>query len=207
MESIPQSWPPEEPRERVVPLFPLPHVWLFPYVLLPLHIFEERYRQMIEDGLDGPGRLVLGTVKSEHEDELAGSPPVYSIAGLGEIGRHERLEDGRYNILLVGLKRVRIREVASDKPYRRVAYEPVNEIAVPEDKEEKLRTDLVAGILERTNDPTAIPPGISPSLLADMLILRMPLPHDVLNELYCELDAEKRARAALEQHKIRPQAK
>jgi len=89
-EPIPESWPPEDPSDvtrRVVPLFALPHVWLFPYVILPLHIFEERYKQMIQDILDGPGRIVLATVQDGHEDDLAGSPPVYPIAGLGEIGR------------------------------------------------------------------------------------------------------------------------
>ena len=63
MEPIPQNWPPDEPVRRVVPLFPLPQVWLFPYVVLPLHVFEERYRQMVEDSLDGPGRIVLGTIR------------------------------------------------------------------------------------------------------------------------------------------------
>ena len=44
---------------RIVPLFPLPNVWLFPAIVLPLHVFEQRYRQMVEDCLDGPGRIVL----------------------------------------------------------------------------------------------------------------------------------------------------
>ena len=65
---------------RVVPLFPLPRVWLFPYVVLPLYVFEERYRQMIEDSLDGPGRIVLGTV------EQGASP--------GEIARYFQLYGG-----------------------------------------------------------------------------------------------------------------
>ena len=68
---------------RVVPLFPLPNLWLFPSVVLPLHVFEERYRQMIEDSLDGVGRLVLGTIQAGHELDSAGSPPVFAarIAG------------------------------------------------------------------------------------------------------------------------------
>src|SRR5215468_1542148 len=104
----------------VVPMFPLPGVFLFPGQLLPLHIFEPRYREMIGDLLDGPGRLVMGTVLPDHESELPGAPPMYPTAGLGEIGRHEHLADGRFNILLVGLSRVSIREVESERLYRKV---------------------------------------------------------------------------------------
>ncbi len=57
-------------------MFALPQVWLFPYVILPLHVFEERYRQMIEDNLDGQGRIVLGTVQQGQEDDLLGNPAV-----------------------------------------------------------------------------------------------------------------------------------
>lgn len=203
---IPESWPPDDPTEvvrRVVPLFALPHVWLIPYMILPLHIFEERYKQMMEDILDSQGRFVLGTIQEGHEDEMAGTPPVYPIAGLGEIGRHERLADGRFNVLLVGLRRVKIREVESDRPYRMVEIEPAVEIPVPREREPKLRKRLVDAILDRTEEMDSIPPQVSVSHLADLLILRMPLPHSVLNDLYSELDEEKRARQALAQHKVR----
>ena len=188
----------------MVPLFALPQVWLFPYVILPLHVFEERYRQMIEDNLDGQGRIVLGTVQQGQEDDLLGNPAVYPIAGLGEIGRHERLAGGDFNILLVGLQRVRIEEVPSDRLYRRVEVEPAIEIAVPEEHEGELKQRLIAAILKRTDDLTSIPPQVSASHLADLLTLRMPLPHDVLCHLYGELDAEARAHLALEEHDRRP---
>ena len=189
---------------RVVPLFPLPKVWLFPYVVLPLHIFEDRYRRMIEDCLDGPGRIVLGTVEEGHEEDLAGAPPVYPVAGLGEIGRHVRLDDGRFNIWLVGLQRVHVREVESDKPYRQVETRPAEEIAVPRDREKALRENLVGAILERTKELSSVPQQVPVSHLADLLILRTPLPQGILNELYSELDSERRAQRALEEHAQRP---
>ncbi len=198
---------PEESPPRVVPLFPLPRVWLFPSVVLPLHIFEPRYRQMIEDSLDGPGRLVLGTIPPDHEHEAAGNPPIHPLAGLGEIGRHERLADGRFNILLVGLQRVFVKEVASERLYRRVAIQPAPEVPVAREREKALRAELVAGLKERTENLPPLPPRLSLSHLVDMLILRIPLPHDVLNRLYCELDVEARAREALEQHGLRPKSK
>jgi Lon protease-like protein len=190
----------------VVPLFPLPRVWLFPYVVLPLRIFEPRYRQMVEDSLDGPGRIALGTVLDGHEDELEGSPPIHPLAGLGEIGRHERLANGLFNIWLVGLMRVRVDEEPSDRPYRQVRIEPALEVPVPREREEALRERLLAALTERTESPLNIPPQVPVSNLADLLIPRIPMPHRVVNELYSELDAEKRARLALEQHaKRRPE--
>ena len=115
----------ETPGPRcTAPLFPLPNFFLFPRSITPLHIFEPRYRQMIEDLLDGNGRLVMGTVKEEHLEELACSPPVHPVACLGEIVRHERLPDGRFLIWLLGVARVRVREVHSIRLYRCVACEP-----------------------------------------------------------------------------------
>jgi Lon protease-like protein len=179
-------------------------VWLFPSVLLPRHIFEERYRQMIEDSLDGPGRLVLGTIQAGHEQGAAGNPPVYPIAGLGEIGRHERLEDGRYNILLVGLQRVFVREVASDRLYRKVEAHPAPEVPIPSARNAGLRAKVLAALRARAKDLPKIPAEFSTSHLVDMLVLRLPLAHELLNRLYGELDTEKRAHLALEQHELLP---
>ena len=62
-----------------VPMFPLPGVFLFPSQILPLHVFEERYRQLVEDCLDGPGRILVPTVVGAGEP-----PPVLPVAGLGD---------------------------------------------------------------------------------------------------------------------------
>lgn len=188
-----------------MPLFPLANVWLLPFVVLPLHIFEERYRQLIEDSLDGPGRLILGTIQEDHEGEAAGNPPIYSLAGYGEIGRHERLDDGRFNIWLVGLKRMWIEEVESERLYRKVAIHPTEEIEVPREREGGLRTALSAAIAERVENVDPAHESLPLSRLVDLLTLRLPIPHEVMNRLYSELDLEKRARLALEEHRQRPE--
>ena len=195
---------PEAEEARTLPLFPLPNLWLFPSVVLPLHIFEPRYRQMIEDSLDGPGRIVLGTIVAGHEDEAAGAPPIHALAGLGEIGRHEKLADGRYNILLVGLARVHVREAASDRLYRKVEARHAIERSVPARRAAALRLRLLAALKQRTPDLPEIPAGFSLSHLADMLLLRIPLPHAELNAHYAELDVERRALALLEEHDTAP---
>ena len=64
MDEIPEVWPPvEDPRPALtIPMFPLRGVFLLPRQVLPLHVFESRYRQMIDDVLDGQGRLAMGTI-------------------------------------------------------------------------------------------------------------------------------------------------
>jgi ATP-dependent Lon protease len=188
----------------VAPLFPLPGVFLYPGAVMPLFIFEPRYRCMIEDLLDGPGRLVMGTVHEDHAHELAGSPPVLEVAGLGEIARHVRRDDGCFDILLVGMSRVKIREVASDRPYRRVETESLSEKPVPRETHDALRDALHRAILSRCNELLNLPAQMPVSNLADLLVQRIDLPQASVARLYAELDVEKRARAALDEHARRP---
>jgi uncharacterized protein len=205
---VPDHWPPapgtDAPTGPVVPLFPLANVWLFPGAVMPLHIFEPRYRQMVEDSLDQTGRVVLGTVCDGHERDMAGAPPIYPIAGLGEIARHERLPDGRFLLLLLGLQRVRVREVPSDRLYRRVALEPFEERPIPECRCEDVQRRLREAVLERTNDLLNLPEDMPASSLCDLLTLRMPLPHAVVRRIYTECDLAERAELALAEHAQRP---
>lgn len=188
----------------VVPLFPLANVWLFPGAVTQLHIFEPRYRQMIEDSLDQSGRLVIASVVEGHESDMSGAPPVYPIAGLGEIGRHERLPDGRFLILLLGLSRVRIREVPSDRMYRRVEAVPLEETQVGQERHDDLRRQLSDAVLERTGELLNLPEDMPIGALIDLLMLRMPLPPTVVRRLYTECDLSCRAELALAEHAQRP---
>ena len=184
----------------ISPLFPLPNVRLFPGCVMPLHVFEPRYRQMVEDLLDGPGRLVIGTVPDAHVHDLAGSPPIFPVAGLGEIGRHERLPDGRFLIWLIGLARVRVREVASDRLYRKVACEVLPEKPARANHAEVLRTNLQRAILARCQEFMNLPNEMPLGTLADLLLQKLRLPCDLMQALYAETDVEERARGALREH-------
>lgn len=109
-----------------IPIFPLPDVVLFPHTLLPLHIFEPRYRRMVEDALAGDRRIAMAVLRPGWEREYYGRPPVHPVAGVGEIIRHERLPDGRFNILLRGTMRIGIvAELPENKPYRTVRARPL----------------------------------------------------------------------------------
>jgi hypothetical protein len=102
-----------------LPIFPLPNLTFFPHTLLPLHIFEPRYRAMITDCMARDRRLAVVGLKPGYESAYDAKPPVHSVAGAGTIVRCERLATGRFNILLKGEQRVRIdREVPTDTLYR-----------------------------------------------------------------------------------------
>ena len=100
------------------PLFPLPNVVHFPHLLLPLHIFEPRYRQMVGDSLTG-SRLIAMALLKPGWVTTEGSPPIHDTVCLGRITAEQTAPDGRYYLVVQGLSRARIvREEASDRPYR-----------------------------------------------------------------------------------------
>ena len=118
-----------------IPIFPLPNVVLFPNVFLPLHIFEQRYRQMVTDALSGERMIGMVLLQPGHEADYEGAPPVYDIGCAGLITHVERLNDGRFNIVLRGLERFRIigeEEAAAPVLYRRAYVAPLAEATVPD---------------------------------------------------------------------------
>jgi uncharacterized protein len=100
-----------------VPLFPLSGAILFPRSQLPLHIFEPRYREMVRDVIDGPGRIAMIQPLRMDDDNKA---PLYNVGCIGDVVGVEELDDGRFNIVLLGSNRFRlISEAELDGPYRR----------------------------------------------------------------------------------------
>ncbi|MBL8751832.1 MAG: LON peptidase substrate-binding domain-containing protein [Planctomycetes bacterium] len=180
-----------------VPMFPLPAAFLFPHQALPLHVFEPRYRALVGDLLDGPGRFVLGTILPQAEAAPEAPPHVLPVAGLGEILRHEKLADGRYLIWVLGLCRVRIEEVASAKPYRLVRCHPFVEQDVPADASEGLAVELRAATTARLRHPLPLPEHAPPSLLCDLLLQTLSAPPEVLAHAFGEPSIEQRARYVL----------
>jgi Lon protease-like protein len=106
--------------ELQIPIFPLPEVVFFPETVLPLHVFEPRYRRLVADCLAGDRWLAVTLLRPGWERDYEGRPPVHAVAGAGEIIHCEALADGRYNILIDGRTRIRIEEEIQDgRPYRR----------------------------------------------------------------------------------------
>ena len=114
----------------VIPIFPLPKVVLLPGEVLPLHIFEARYREMVRDAVATHKVMGIVEVLPGFEDQLPGSPPVRDVGCIGYIASHEELEDGRFLLWLLGLERFKIlEELSAETAYRqvRVHYEPTPE--------------------------------------------------------------------------------
>jgi Lon protease-like protein len=114
-----------------VALFPLPGVVLFPRAILPLHIFEQRYRAMVGDALAGDRMIAMALLKPGWESRYEDAPDVEEVVCLGRIVSHERLDEGKFNLLLQGLSRCRI---ISERRgvYRRAHLQPLAETRVME---------------------------------------------------------------------------
>ena len=89
----------------MIPIFPLPNVVLFPQVMLPLHIFEPRYRKMVRDAeTQSPPLIGMTLLRGNWQEQYEGMPDVFSVGCAGEMVRVDPLPDGRFNILLQGMR-------------------------------------------------------------------------------------------------------
>lgn len=110
-----------------ISIFPLPGAILFPGMQLPLHIFEPRYRAMVQDALARDRRI--GMIQPQRAEEGA---PLFQIGCLGKIVEVEALDDGRFNLVLEGEARFRVlRELDAITPFRQVEAELLAEETHP----------------------------------------------------------------------------
>ena len=157
-----------------IPLFPLPNVVLFPNVCLPLHIFEPRYREMVADTLDADRIIGIVLLRPGWEGEYEGRPPIYEIGCAGLITHAERHSDGRYNLVLRGLQKFRVKEEDHSRRYRVAAVEPILERVVESDRaiitaeRRRLETLLVPQPAGRGVDPK-MPPSMPDEELVNAL--------------------------------------
>jgi uncharacterized protein len=112
---------------ETIPLFPLDDVFVFPNILLPLNIFEPRYRAMVADALKGDRVIGMVQLRPGYEPNYEGRPPVFAIGCAGVITQFDQLPDGRYTILLRGLVKFRILSEDQSRPYRLARVEPILE--------------------------------------------------------------------------------
>ncbi len=161
---------------KPIPIFPLGVVTLLPHAVLPLHVFEPRYRQMVEHVLDGNGQIAMAVIDQKATADAPDAPPVLKPAVcVGQIVQHERLIDGRYNLLVQGICRARIhREEPPDKGrlYRQGVLRPIEVFDADADELDAIRERLhflltesplrnlaaaenVASCLSRPEAPTA----------------------------------------------------
>lgn len=184
-----------------LPIFPLPDLTFFPHTVLPLHIFEARYRAMITDCLARDKRLAVVGLRPGYEADYEGRPAVYEITGVGRIVQWERLASGRYNLLVRGEGRARIdRELPADTLYRMVAATPLSETgaegaAVPALAGRiKARCRQILSAVGRTDADlqAAVEALQQPGELCDQVASALVPTHSVRQQLLEELDVERR---------------
>jgi hypothetical protein len=102
----------------LIPVFPLPNLVFFPRMPLPLHIFEPRYREMVRDAVRGPRLIGMALLRDDWERDYHGRPAIYGTGTVGELVRVEELPDGRFNVVLRGLREYVVERELSRKSYR-----------------------------------------------------------------------------------------
>ncbi len=181
-------------------LFPLPGVTLFPRAVAPLHVFEPRYRRMTADALAGDRLIAMVRLL----DDGSPRPPIETVGCLGRVIRHQRLDDGRFNLLLLGCKRIRlVREVPDPElPYRvaeAVAVDDVVPDGLDEDAAraaliERFRRTIGARVDLEDEFFRLLEGAGSLGALADVLAHALPLDAEVKQRLLAEPDVGARFR-------------
>ncbi len=184
-------------------LFPLPNLVLYPQIVQGLHIFEPRYRELMADTLAGDMQFALVLLKPDWENDYDARPPIEAIACLGKVIAYEKMNDGRYNLQLRGMSRIRIlEELDDDKPYRTARFKPLIDI-VPSQMSEltAMRNEVATAILARFPEGGTTHKQIEELIhsdtplgpLCDIFAYSLPLPLELKQQLLAECDVAARA--------------
>ncbi len=195
----------EDEQLADVPVFPLPHVVLFPEALLPLHIFEPRYRAMLADCLDQrAGAIVIAQI------DRSGGGRIAEVAGAGVIVEHQPLPDGRSNIVVAGCARVRLDELVLEEPprypYKRARASRLTnrDVSVSDaDRSALLAAATMFATEVKKHDPTfsfRMPRGSSDAGgIADTCAFQLIIDAGVRQAILEELDPRQRVRMVMDQ--------
>ncbi|RLS33454.1 MAG: ATP-dependent protease [Planctomycetota bacterium] len=191
-------------------VFPLPKLVMFPHVMQALHIFEPRYRAMLEEALADDRLIVMATVASELEPaDLPTRPPLEPVACLCRIATHQLTPQGTYNVLLIGVRRVRLgRELPALRPFRVIEAEILDEMEpeITGGEALQLQRDLLQAF-KRTMPklPDAqlqldelLGSQVSLGMLTDIVAYTLDLDPELKLRLLAECDVLRRTRLLLE---------
>lgn len=188
-----------------IPIFPLPQVVLFPEAILPLHVFEPRYRAMVRHCMATHGAMVVAQVIAGEDEH--GRPRISPVAGGGMVIEHQALADGRANIVLRGRARLRLEELDPDdsRPFRMARAIVLEDMPVSVRQND--RTALVAAATMfasevKKHDPSftfKLPPSLDASRVADLCAFQLVVDAGVRQALLDELDPRVRVEMVLGQ--------
>jgi Lon protease-like protein len=119
-----------------LPVFPLPRVVFFPGTVLPLHVFEPRYRALVRHAASGDRVFAVSLLREGWEEDYEGSPAFHRVATAGRVDGLRKLSDGRFLLRLVGFARVSLGETLQERPFRIVRADGLPETPVDEESVE-----------------------------------------------------------------------
>jgi uncharacterized protein len=194
-------------------IFPLPNVTLFPNVMLPLHIFEPRYRCMAEDILNGDRYLALGLLKDGWEDRYESKDcEIHDTVCLGKVISNEQLEDGRHYLMLQGLHRAKLmNELETDLPYRLGMLELLPDVypqtpIIDRDRRQEELVDWFRKAYPKLGMEAdlihALGSGIQLGELCDVIAHSLKLPTEAAHRLLAQADVDQRSDLVLEMLKL-----
>jgi len=169
-------------------------------VPLPLHVFEPRYREMVEDALATDRTIGIVLLRPGYEEDYHGRPPIYPLGCSGTIVEDERLEDGRFNILLLGQSRFRVTGERDGRPYRLASVEELAELVGDTASLDGLRDRLLSALSRAAGaaEVPALREDVSHAALVNGLSQGLDLPAvEKLSLLACDT-LEARAARLLE---------
>jgi Lon protease-like protein len=188
-----------------IPIFPLPQVVLFPEAVLPLHVFEPRYRTMLQECLATHGALVIAQIIGGQDEH--GRPRIAQIAGGGIVVENQALPDGRSNIVVLGQARLSLDELDPDerRPYR-VARATVLEdldVKVPDhDRAALVAAATMFAAEVRKHDPQfsfRMPATLDAAHVADLCAFQLVVDAATRQAILDELDPRVRVSLVLNQ--------
>lgn len=194
-----------------VRLFPLPDLVMFPHVMQPLHIFEPRYRELLNEALDSDGLIAMSMLAPGWEGDYEGRPALLPQVCLGKVITHQRLPNGTYNLLLLGMRRARIIcELPPERSFRQAEVELLDDHYHADGDAE--RPEIQAELTERFQNALPLPKnqanaGALGELLAseaplgvltDLAAFALPLETPLKIELLAESDVDRRAQLLLD---------
>lgn len=205
MASLPDAvvWP--EDFSGKVRLFPLPNLVLFPQVVQPLHVFEPRYCEMLSDALQSDQLIAMALLEKGWEHNYQSCPPVAPTVCVGKIWSHTPTEDGRHNILLVGMKRAKIvRELETGRCFREAQVEILEDYYAPDNDEirEGLTVKLQGlfsqfvpeGLAAQESFQQLVGKQLPLGILTDTISYALNLPLSVKQQLLAENNVDIRCR-------------
>lgn len=139
-----------------VPVMTLPQVVFFPQALLPLHIFEPRYRQMLKDVL-GADRLFAVAQRDDRPASDHSFEPPHRVASIGIVRACQENADGTSNLLLQGLCRVEVRGIIEEAPYRRINVRALPSTVAEDEIANVRRRDALLDLIARKQKLGGIP--------------------------------------------------